>query len=150
MNRWGRIVMALASLATAAWIGAGALGYDVVDGGTLARHTLLAFSALLALVLCHAWIAVYLLVAERLVRAANAAAAAALARSRRLGVAAAALAVTATIAQFTSANALYPARLDARWHALAALATVVVLVLALALERSALAAAGRSAATAAD
>lgn len=153
MNRWGRIVWSLAALASAAWISGGLLGYRIVDAETLARHTLVAFSALLALALTHLWVAVYLVVLERLMRrgfATSAAATRALTSARRRGVAAAAVAVFAPVAQFTSANALYPSRLDAGWHAVAGLLTAIALGVALGLERRALRDAGGAAAEGGD
>lgn len=146
MNRWGRIVWSLAALATAAWLVGGLAGYRVDDLPTLARHTLLAFSALLALALTHLWVAVYLVVFERLMRArvgVAAAEASALRSARQRGLTGAALALVATVAQFTTANALYPARLDPAWHAGAGLVTLVALGAALALEAAALRQAGR-------
>jgi hypothetical protein len=146
MNRWGRIVWTLAAVATAAWLAGGLAGYRVADLPTLARHTLLAFSALLALALTHLWVAVYVVVFERLMRdrvGLDAAEASALRTARRRGLAGAAIALIAAIAQFTSANALYPARLDPAWHAGAGLVTLVALGAALALEAAALRRAGR-------
>lgn len=146
MNRWGRIVWSLAALATAAWLASGLAGYRVADLPTLARHTLLAFSALLALALAHLWVAVYVVVFERLMRervGVGAAEASALKAARRWGLGGAAIALVAAVAQFTSANALYPARLDPAWHAGAGFATLVALGAALAFEAAALRQAGR-------
>lgn len=153
MNRWGRTALALSTVAAVAWVAAGLLGYRVVDVASLARHTLIAFSALLGLLLMQLWVAVYLLTLERLMRRAgglSAGGAAELARARRSGLLGSALAIVAASAQFTTANALYPARLDPTWHAIAGSASVVALIAALALETSALRRAGRVVAAAAE
>jgi hypothetical protein len=150
MNRWGRIVVFLSAVAGVAWAGAGLLGYRVVDAASLARHTLFSFSALLALVLAHCWVAVYLLTLERLLARRAAIVepdAAALARARRRGLSGALLAIGAVVAQFSTANALYPGRIEPRWHALAGLASVLALLAALWLETGALRRAGAAVAT---
>lgn len=153
MNRWARTALGLSTVAAAAWIAAGLLGYRVVDVASLARHTLVAFSALLGLLLMQTWVAVYLLTLERLMRRTRgwkAGDAAELARARRRGLLGSALAIVAASAQFTTANALYPARLDPSWHAVAGAASVVALIAALALETSALRRAGGVVAAAAE
>jgi len=145
MNRWSRIVVFLSAVAAVAWTGAGWLGFRVTDLATLARHTLVSFSALLALLLVHLWVAIYLLTLERLLTRQGTvagAAAATLASARRAGAGGALVAIVAVVAQFTTANALFPGRLEPRWHAAAGLASVVALIVALALETVALRRAG--------
>lgn len=153
MNRWGRTALALSTVAAVAWVAAGLLGYRVVDVASLARHTLIAFSALLGLLLMQLWVAVYLLTLERLMRRAggsSAGGAAELARARRGGLLGSTLAIVASSVQFTTANALYPARLDPSWHAAAGAVSVVALIAALLLETRALRRAGRVVAATAD
>jgi hypothetical protein len=153
LNRWARIVWTLSLLAAAGWIAGGWAGYEVRDGATLARHTLLVFAALLVIVLTHGWVAIYLVTFERLLaRDATLSAhqSASLARARRRGAIGAALATIATVAQFAISNALYPARLVGSWHALAALVSSLALAFAAALEWRALSAAGGVARTQTD
>lgn len=141
MNRWCRIVLALSVAATVVWISGGWVGYQVRSDSTLARHTLLVFGALLALLLTHGWVGIYLVTLERLLRRRadlGPDVHSALARSRRWGVSGAALGVTAPLAQFLSGNALYPGRLDAQWHAVGGLLSAVALTVTLALEWRAL------------
>lgn len=141
MNRWARIVLAMSALATLAWAGAGFAGRSVVDDPTLARHTLLSFLVLLALVLTHGWVAVFAVVSGRLLRrrlTPPAQIARRLARARWLAVAAATLAVAAALGLFVISNALYPARLQARPHGLLGWASVAALVVAWLAERHAL------------
>ena len=150
MNRWGRIVLALSALATLAWAGAGLTGRSVVDDPTLARHTLLSFVILLALVLTHGWVAVFALVSGSLLRRRvepGMETARQLTRARRLAVVAATVAVAVALAQFLVSNALYPARLKAGQHGMFGWASVVVLALAWLAERSALARHGSTLAT---
>ena len=146
MNRWARIVLALAALATLAWAGAGEMGRSVVDDATLAQHTLASFLVLLALVLTHGWVAVFSLVSNRLVGrrvALDAEARRDLAGARRVACVAACVAVAAALAQFLVSNALYPARLVARPHAMLGWATTAALVLAWLAELRALTRHGR-------
>jgi hypothetical protein len=153
MNRWARIVLALSALATLAWAGAGLAGRSIVDDLTLARHTLLSFVVLLALVLTHAWVAMFALVSSGLLRrriAPPAVAARELARARWSAVIAAAVAMAAALGQFLVSNALYPARLKAGQHGLFGWASVAILVLAWLAERQALARHGRALATLTD
>jgi len=146
VNRWARIVWVLAVAATGGWVFSAWLGRGVVSDPTLARHTLVAFAALLALVLAHGWIATYLLLLSRaLPRAAE------LGREekRRLfdnrirGVVSAVTSILAALALFAVSNALYPARLEARPHAWFALVSCVVLTAALGLEARSLSVVGR-------
>jgi hypothetical protein len=149
MNRWSRIVLGLAALAAAAWLATGALGFRVADDRTLAEHTLLGFVALLGLVLTQSWIAVFALVSGRLIGRRTGGARPELielARAGRRATAAGVAAVVAATAQFTLSNALYPGRLDARSHLAAAIASAVVVALALVVETRALARHGRAAA----
>jgi hypothetical protein len=145
VNRWSRIVWTLALAASLAWVGGGWLGYAVRDDATLARHTLLVFSALLALVLTQGWVAIHLIAAERLlsrVAGCSTAERATLVRARRQGGVAALVAMASAIGEFAVSNAVYPARLTPRWHALGALASVLILAVALAVEMGALRRAG--------
>ena len=147
MNRWARIVLALAALATLGWVLAGASGWSVADDATLARHTLLSYLVLLALILTHGWVAVFAVASNRLVaRRATLPGTARreLSRARLAAFAAACSAVAATLAQFLISNALYPARLVARPHAIAGWATTGILVLAWIAERRALTRHGRA------
>lgn len=153
MNRWSRIVWTLALLGALAWIVGGSFGYEVRDNASLARHTLLVFAALLALVFTHGWVAVHLLVVERLLRRSSRLSAretSIMASARRRGAAGATLALVSVVAQFAVSNALYPGRLGAGWHALGALGSALVLGLALTLEWAALTAAGKVAKAIAD
>jgi len=153
VNRWSRIVWTLSLLAAIGWIAGGWFGYEVRDGASLARHTLLVFFALLALVLTHGWVAIYLLAVEQLLRRRarpSQSEESSLARARRRGAIGAALAIAAALAQFAVSNALFPDRLDAGWHAWGALGTAMLLALAALLERSALAATGELARALAD
>jgi len=150
VNRWARIVLTLAALATLAWIGAGAMGWSVVDDSTLARHTLVSFLVLLALVLTHGWVALFVVVSSRLVgrRATiDLEARRQLALARRASLVAAIAAVAAALALFLLSNALYPTRLLARPHALAAAAATAVLVVAWIAELRALKRHGRALST---
>jgi hypothetical protein len=147
VNRWSRIVLALGWLAFLGWLATGALGFRVVDDGTLVEHTLLGFVALLALVLTQSWIAVFALVSLRLVRRRGAGERPelrALARARTGAVVGALAAVAAATAQFTVSNALYPGRLAARSHLAAAIASAVVVLVALLVEAWALRRHGRA------
>ncbi|HLF55367.1 MAG TPA: hypothetical protein VI942_00840 [Thermoanaerobaculia bacterium] len=144
MNRWSRIVLGLAVIATAAWLAAGALGYRVADDRSLAIHTLISFVALLGIVLTQGWIAVFAAVSERLVSRRTEGARGELARARRVAVASATLAIAAAAAQFTVANAHYPGRLGARTHLVAGVASAAILLLALAAETRALSRHGRA------
>lgn len=149
MNRWAKIVLALAALATAGWLAAGVLGFRVRDDASLAMHTLVSFSALLALVLFHSWVAVFTAwSAAGLRRSAprGTAAAVELRRIARRTLAAGAAAVLAGGTQFVVSNLLYPAHLSPGVHALAGAAATIVLTLVLAVEARALAAHGRIAA----
>jgi hypothetical protein len=147
VNRWARIVLALSAAATLAWIGAGAMGWRVVDDSTLAQHTLVSFLVLLALVLTHGWVAFFVVVSSQLVgRRATISdqALRQLSLARRVSLAAAFAAVAAALALFLLSNALYPARLAARPHALAAGAATAVLVAAWIAELHALKRHGRA------
>jgi len=146
MNRWGKIVLVLATVATAAWLVSGWLGRSVIDDATLARHTLIAFSALLALLLTHGWIVAYLLLLRRYLGAAVSLEPKdrrELDRGRAIGVGSAGAAVVSALLLFTVSNALYPARLKAGPHTWAAIVCSVVLVAALVVEGRALVSAGR-------
>lgn len=146
MNRWARIVLALSAAATLAWIGAGAMGWRVADDATLAQHTLVSYLVLLALVLTHGWVVAFAIVSNRLLvaRAAiGAGARAQLARAGRIAVGAALAAVGAALALFLVSNALYPARLAERSHAIAGGASTAVLVVAWIAEWRALSRHGR-------
>jgi hypothetical protein len=150
VNRWARIVLALSAFATLAWIGAGATGWRVVDDSTLARHTLVSFLVLLALVMTHGWVALFVVVSSRLVRRRATIPGEALrqlALARFVSLIAAVAAVVAALALFVMSNALYPARLAARPHALAAAAATAVLVAAWIAELRALDRHGRALST---
>jgi hypothetical protein len=142
VNRWARIVLTLAALATAGWIAAGVAGYTVASDDTLARHTLLAFSALLALLLTHAWVAVFAAASARALRGrhseASGAALVELVKAARLAAGGASVAIAAAVLQFTLSSALYPGRWPPRAHALAGLFATVLLVAALLIEARAL------------
>jgi hypothetical protein len=144
MNRWAKIVWTLATLGTAGWVGVGLHGYRVADQPTLGLHTLGAFAALLVLLLAHGWMAIFALASRRLVARAAGGAPPALARACRATLFAGVLAMAAAGAQFWLSNALYPARLVARDHALAAAGSIVVLLAALVVEALALGAHART------
>jgi hypothetical protein len=139
MNRWARIVWSLALVATLGWIGVGVHGYRVADQPALHLHTLGAFVALLALVLAHGWMAIFALVSRGLVARAAGVPPRALAAACRATLVAGTLAVAIALAQFALSSALYPERFTARAHALAAGASLIALVGALAFEARALA-----------
>jgi hypothetical protein len=146
VNRWSRIVLAISLAATLAWIAAGALGYRVHDARTLAIHTLVGFAALLALLLVHGWVVVFSVVSVRLLRAhvePFGPLRMELVRTRNLAAVAGVAAIVTVLLQFTVSNALFPARLQPRQHALAAGLSLVVLVAAWAAEAVALARHGR-------
>lgn len=140
MNRWSKIVLALTTVATAAWIGVGAYGFRVADEESFARHTLVAFVALLALVFSHGWIAVFAAVSPGMIRrqAGGGAEFPGLRAARRFALPAAVLAILAAVAQFVVSNALYPSRLNRRAHLLAAAASAVILIVAVCFEALAL------------
>ena len=128
MNRWSRIVAAIAVAGCVAWLAAGFAGRDAGHGPeALAVHTLVAFGATLALLLADVWVVVYLATSARLARAAGIDLDR-LARGRTavcsLAVLAAALAVTA----FTLAGALYPGGMPPALHVGLALATLAAQV----------------------
>jgi hypothetical protein len=100
--------------------------------------------ALLALILCHSWIALFSLVSRRLLSRAGAEVDRRLTASIGVAAAAALAAIVAALAQFTVANALFPARLEAHRHAIAGGVSVLVLVVALVFEGRALARHGAS------
>jgi uncharacterized membrane protein len=139
MNRWSRIVWWLAIVSTAGWIAGGLLGYRAVDQLTLARHTLTSLVALLALILCHSWIALFSLVSRGLLSRTGAEIDRQLRSAIGIAAVAATVAIVAAVAQFTVSNALFPARLEATRHAIAGGSSVLVLVLALVFEGRALA-----------
>lgn len=149
MNRWARIVVAMAAVATAGWIAAGVLGFRVADDGTLADHTLISFAALLLLLLSQTWVAAFALASERLALRRvdrRRAEAATMVRSGRIAALWAGVAIVAALAQFTVSNALYPGRLEPRAHTVAGAAAALAIVLALAVEVRALRRHGRAAA----
>jgi hypothetical protein len=139
LNRWSRIVFAIAVAGCLAWVAAGLAGREAGRGPEpLAVHTLVAFGATLALLLADLWVVVYLATCTRLARAAGRDLSA-LGRARRSVYAAAILAVLLAITAFAVAGALYPGRLDPLLHvglALSALgAQIVFVVLAIRLLR---------------
>ena len=146
MNRWAKIVMTLAALATSGWVAAGALGFRVRDDSSLALHTLVSFSALLALVLLHSWVAVFAAwsaIGLRPFAPRGAAAAVELRRIARRTLVASAAAVLVGGAQFVVSNLLYPAHLSPSAHGFAGAASAIVFALVLVVEARALAAHGR-------
>ncbi len=143
MNRWSRIVLAIGLVATASWVGAAGIGFQVDSQESLGFHMMLSFGALLALVLVHGWVALFAIASERWVKSASGRASVELAATRRLAVGAASVALLAALLQFTLSNALYPARLQALPHALAGLASCLVLAAALIVEARALTRHGR-------
>ena len=147
MNHWARIVLALSLAATLGWIAAGVLGYRVDDARTLAIHTLVSFAALLALVLVHGWVVVFSVVSVRLLRGRVeplGPEVAMLVRARNVAAVAGGAAIACALVQFTVSNALFPARLPPRQHALAAGLSLVVLLAAWAAEAVALTWHGRA------
>lgn len=134
MNRWATIVFALALVAAAAWVATGVYGFRVIDRETFALHALVAYGALLALVLTQAWFALFALASRALVRRAVGRDTAELVRAARAILAASLLAIAACAAHFTASSALFPSGQSARTHALAALGSLVALVVALAVE----------------
>jgi hypothetical protein len=133
MNRWSRIVLGIALLASAAWVAVGAAGGAADrDPEAMVRHTLLAYAATLVWLLADTWIVVFLIGCERAARRlapGPAPALAGLARARRrvasLGAASAALA----LGQFAFSGLLYPDRFPAAAHVtLALLALLAQLV----------------------
>ncbi len=147
MNRWSRIVLALAAVATLSWLYAGATGFRVNDDQSLALHTLISFAALLALVLTHTWVAVFVVVSERLIRRRGGCADSelrALAQARRRGLSGALASVGLAVSMFALSNALIPGHLDRRNHLVMAVIACLAVVGALLLEAQALSLHGRA------
>jgi len=147
LNRWARIVLSLSALSTAGWIVSGALGYRIHDPSALFRHTLIAFAALLGIVLTQAWIATFSIVSLRLARRLGLESREAFRRAARASgwsVIAALLSILSALILFTLSNALYPARLAARPHGEEAAASAAILVIALVVEARMLTRHGRA------
>lgn len=125
MNRWSRIVVAIALVGCAAWIAAGLAGDEAGRGpGPLGQHTLVAFGATLALLLADVWLIVYLVASARLARAAGVDLGP-LSRSRRAVCVLAGLAAALAVCAFALAGALYPDRLSPSLHVGLAVTTLV-------------------------
>lgn len=119
MNRWTRIVFAVAGLGIAGWCLAGWNGRALAaQGGEPGLHALLAFVSTLTLLFADVWLVVYLVALARALRAAGATTAA---RPPVAVLVAAAVAIAATVCQFSVAGALYPGQLPGRLHGLLAL-----------------------------
>jgi len=140
MNRWARIVLVLSAVATLAWLVGGLLGWSVASDATLARHTLVSFGALLALLLCQGWIVVFLAVSERKIGALAGVPAGELAeigRARRDASVAAVLVLAAVTGQFAISSLTFPSRFDRLVHVVGGAASVLLLVVAWAVETKA-------------
>jgi len=125
MNRWSRIVVAIALAGCGAWIAAGLAGDDAGRGPeALGLHALVAFGATLALLLADVWLIVYLAAGARLARAAGVDLGP-LSRGRRAVCALAGLAAALAVFAFALAGALYPDRLSPVLHVGLAVATLV-------------------------
>ena len=133
MNRWSKIVLGIALLASAGWVAAGAAGDGADrDPESMVLHTLLAYAATLVWLLADTWIVVFLLGCERAARRlarGTPPALETLARTRRRVAAFGAAAVALALGQFALSGLLYPGRFPAALHlALALLALAAQLV----------------------
>lgn len=125
MNRWSRIVVAIAVAGCLAWVAAGLAGRDAGGGPMpLARHTLVGFGATLTLLLADVWVVVYLATGVRLARREGRDLDA-LALERRVVYASAILAAAFAVTAFTLAGARYPTDMSPALHVGLALSTLV-------------------------
>lgn len=153
MNRWARIVLVLSALSILAWTASGLLGWRVESDATLAVHTLVAFGALLALLLCQGWVMVFLAVSEHKIAALGTVAASELAeisRARRDASIAAVLVLVATTGQFASSSLTYPAHFHRLAHLVGGAVSVLLLAAAWGVETMALKRHGRAVSRADD
>jgi hypothetical protein len=132
MNRWSRIVAAIAVAGCLAWLGAGLAGRSAGSGPQpLALQNRVGFGATLTLLLADVWVIVYLATGARLARAAGFDLSR-LARGRRVVYSLAVLAAVLAVTQFTLAGALFPGRMAPAVHvalALAALAAQIAFLI---------------------
>ncbi len=120
MNRWSRIVFAIACVGAVAWMGAGWAGREVAsDPDRMPIHTLLGFGATLTLLFADCWIVTFLVACERAARQLGPAGTAAADRgtgARRRAVLLGGLAAATSVGHFALSGLLFPQRLEPRIH----------------------------------
>lgn len=138
MNGWAKVQFSIAAVATLGFVAVGVHGLRVAgDVGGFAVHAQLALLVTLALVLGQAWLALFVIAAERRLRPllpAGARARGDLARVRDRVATAALVAVAASLAHFALAGRLFATHSPGWVHGSAALAALVAQCAALAVE----------------